>query len=186
VWVVHTEASPLFTVGAADFGQGLEALAEDGDPSELAASLAGRSGLVTPFAPGVWAVHTAADPLFTAGQADRGQGLEALAEDGTPAGLAKTLASQADVSSSGVFNTPAGADGPGPLLPNNAYEFTVEATPGDYLSLATMFVQSNDLFYGPTGTGIALFNAAGSPVSGDVTDQIELWDAGTEVNQAAR
>jgi hypothetical protein len=46
-----------------------------------------------------------------------------------------------------------------------------------------MFVQSNDLFYAPDGAGIALFNAEATPVTGDVTSQIGLWDAGTEVNQ---
>lgn len=84
----------------------------------------------------------------------------------------------------GVFNTPADADGPGPLLPGSAYEFAVQAKPGEVLSLATMFVQSNDLFYGPNGQGIALFDANGNPIAGEVTGQLELWDAGTEVNQA--
>jgi hypothetical protein len=183
VWVVHTAENPLFTAGAPDFGQGLEALAEDGDPAALATALASETGLITPFAPGVWVIQTAVDPLFTVGQIDRGQGLEALAEDGDPAGLAEALANQSGVSQVGVFNTPAGADGAGPLLPGNAYEFTVEAVPGDNLSFATMFVQSNDLFYGPDGNGIALFEANGTPVTGDVTDQVALWDAGTEVNQ---
>jgi hypothetical protein len=142
-----------------------------------------QSAMTTPFAPGVWAVHTAADPLFSAGQADRGQGLEALAEDGDPSALAAAVAGQAGVSASGAFNTPVGASEPGPLLPGEAYEFNIVAVPGDMLSLATMFVQSNDLFYAPDGAGIALFNSDGTPVNGDVTGQIQLWDAGTEVNQ---
>jgi hypothetical protein len=183
VWVVHPEASSLFVEGSPDSGLGLEALAEDGDPSALAAALASQSGLVTPFAPGVWAVHVAHDPLFTAGQADRGAGLEALAEDGNPADLNEALTNREGVIGSGVFNTPVGAAGPGPLLPGEAYEFSFAAAPGDYLSLATMFVQSNDLFYAPNGAGIVLFNANGTPISGDVTSQIGLWDAGTEVNQ---
>jgi hypothetical protein len=45
-----------------------------------------------------------------------------------------------------------------------------------------MFGQSNDLFYAPGEKGIALF-ANGRPVSGDVTSQLVLWDAGTEVNE---
>jgi hypothetical protein len=144
---------------------------------------AAQAALTTSFGPGVWVVHTAADPLFSAGQADRGQGLEALAEDGDPSGLAASVVSQTGVSAGGVFDTPVGATEPGTLLPGQAYEFTVEAVPGDMLSLATMFVQSNDLFYAPDGQGIALFNSDGTPVSGDVTGQIQLWDAGTEVNQ---
>ncbi len=169
VWVVHTGDSPLFTEDAPDFGQGLEVLAEDGDPSGLAANLAAQSGLITPFAPGVWAVHTAADPLFTAGQPDGGQGLEALAEDGDPSGLAAAIANRAGITASDVFNTPVGATEPGPLLPGQTYQFTVEAIPGDQLSFATMFVQSNDLFFAPNGTGIALFKADGTPVTAFVT-----------------
>ena len=184
VWVVHRAASALFTAGAPDYGQGLEALAEDGDPSALAANLADQSGLVTPFAPGVWAVHTGANPLFTAGQPDRGQGLEALAEDGDPSTLDKALTDQKGVISSGAFNTPVGAAEPGALLPGHAYAFSFEAAPGDYVSFATMFVQSNDLFYGPNGRGIALFGSDGTPIRGNVTDQVLLWDTGTEVNQA--
>jgi hypothetical protein len=183
VWVVHTQGSPLFVEGAPDLGLGLEALAEDGNPADLATALARKSGLNTPFAPGVWVVHTTADSLFTAGQADRGVGLEALAEDGDPSNLAAAVANQAGVAASGVFNTPVGESGPGPLLPGNAYEFTFTAAPGDYLSFATMFVQSNDLFYAPDGTGIALFKADGTPITSDITNQITLWDAGTEVNQ---
>ena len=49
---------------------------------------------------------------------------------------------------------------------------------------ATMFVQSNDLFYAPSEDGIALWDDAGNRISGDVTDQIMLWDSGTEENQA--
>jgi hypothetical protein len=47
----------------------------------------------------------------------------------------------------------------------------------------TMFAQSNDLFYAPREEGIALFDASGKPIRGDVTSQILLWDAGTEVNE---
>ena len=46
-----------------------------------------------------------------------------------------------------------------------------------------MFVQSNDLFYGPDENGIALFDDSGYPIEGRVTRQIDLWDAGTEVNE---
>ena len=46
-----------------------------------------------------------------------------------------------------------------------------------------MFGQSNDLFYAPGESGIALFDAHGKPLQGDVTSQLALWDAGTEVNQ---
>jgi len=44
-----------------------------------------------------------------------------------------------------------------------------------------MFVPSNDVFVAPDESGIALFEN-GKPVSGDVTDAVTLWDAGTEPN----
>jgi hypothetical protein len=46
-----------------------------------------------------------------------------------------------------------------------------------------MFVPSNDYFYAPAAAGIALWDASGNQVSGDVTSQIQLWDAGSEVDQ---
>jgi hypothetical protein len=51
------------------------------------------------------------------------------------------------------------------------------------MNLATMFVQSNDLFIAPVAAGIPMFNDDGTPRSGDVTAEILFWDAGTEVNQ---
>ena len=182
VWTVHTEDDPLFTAGQPDRGEGLEALAEDGDPSMLAMALEGRTGVPVILAPGVWAVHTEDAPLFTTGQADRAEGLEALAEDGDPSGLAAALEMDS-VDSSGVFNTPTGASDPGTVTSGSSYGFMVNASPGSMLSFATMFVQSNDLFYAPDETGIPLFDMDDMPVTGDVTMQVMLWDAGTEINQ---
>lgn len=184
VFVVHTSAAPLFQSGRTDSGMGLEAIAEDGDPAELADALAERTGLTSPLAPGVWAVHGAtAAPIFTAGSADRQEGLESLAEDADPSALAATLQADSDVASSGVFNTPDGASSPGPILPGNSYSFQLVASPGDRLSFATMLGQSNDLFYAPMENGIALFSGT-APVDGDLTNMVDLWDAGTEVNEA--
>ncbi len=183
VWVVHTEPAPLFMPGEPDRGDGLEAIAEDGNPGALGDVLADNTGLTVPFAPGVWAVHTEPEPLFTPGQPDRGDGLEALAEDGNPVALASALANQGNVLSSGAFNTPVGATSPAPIGPGGAYEFMINAPSGAKLSFATMFVPSNDLFCGPDENGIALHAEDGTPVSGDVTSQIMLWDAGTEENQ---
>jgi len=183
VWVVHTASAALFEPGMMDSGDGLEALAEDGSSASLAMALAGDTGLTTPITPGVWMVHTSDDPLFKAGSVDRGAGLEALAEDGDPSILAAAITSVAGILSSGTFTTPAGASAAGPLLPGAMYEFTVEARPGQMLSFATMFVKSNDLFFAPDGMGIDLYDSGDMPSSGDVTTQIMLWDAGTEVNE---
>ena len=51
--------------------------------------------------------------------------------------------------SSGAFNTPAGSSGPGPALPGGAYQFSFNAAPGENVSFATMFLQSNDWFFAP-------------------------------------
>ncbi|MGA7934540.1 MAG: spondin domain-containing protein, partial [Kovacikia sp.] len=134
------------------------------------------------FSPGIWLVSSSNDPLFTVGQKDRGQGIEAIAEDGNPSKLAKSLQSQKGVQSSGIFNTAVGATKVGGIRPGQAFEFTVTASPGQKLSLVTMFGQSNDWYYAPK-TGIALFDANGKPVQGDVTSKISLWDAGTEVDE---
>ncbi len=78
---------------------------------------------------------------------------------------------------------PVGAAEPGPLFPGESYTVEVEAAPGHNLTLATMFVQSNDWFFSLGGEGISLFGADGAPLTGDVTDRVTLWDAGTEVDQ---
>lgn len=144
-------------------------------------------GGLTVLAPGAFELNEHPVSFFTPGEADRGAGLEALAEDGLPGPLAdginQMMAGDMMGFEAAVFNTPVGADAPGPAGPGQAYEFTIEAHPGQYLTFATMFVQSNDWFFAPGAEGIALFDMDGNPISGDITDQISLWDAGTEVNQ---
>jgi hypothetical protein len=134
------------------------------------------------FSPGVAVVHTNKAPIFTVGKKDRGQGLEAQSEDGSPDMLAKSLQGGKGIKSVAVFDTPVGASGPGPITPGTAYELTISAMPGDRLSLTTMMGQSNDWFYATAETGIALFKN-GQPISRDITSSIILWDAGTEVDQ---
>lgn len=136
------------------------------------------------FSPGTAIVHTAKAPIFTAGKKDRGQGLEAQSEDGDPSTLAKSLVGGKGIKSVAVFDTPAGASAPGPITPGTAYETTISAVPGDRLSLTLMMGQSNDWFYAPAESGIELFKD-GKAISGDISSQLILWDAGTEVDQEA-
>lgn len=132
-----------------------------------------------PLSPGAYAVYTGDNPVFTVG-GSAGPGLEILAEDGFPMQLASELKGAANVTDSGVFKQPAG---PKPaLLPGQSATFTVTASPGEKLSFATMFVPSNDAFYG-AANGIDLFDASGAPASGDVTSQIAAYDAGTEQDE---
>jgi hypothetical protein len=182
VFVVHDGSDPLFVAGSADSGDGLEGVAEDGANSTLADALASRTGVSTPFAPGVFAVHDPAVSLFVVGSPDAGLGLEAIAEDGNPADLDAALTGLADVSMNGVFNTPEGAGGPGPIVDGWTYAFTVTARPGERLSFATMFVQSNDLIVAPSGGGLDLF-PGGTALSGNATASLAMYDVGTEMNQ---
>jgi hypothetical protein len=143
------------------------------------------NGKTAPFvsAPVLWVVHsTSTNPIFTAGQPDAGLGLERLAETGNPSRLAEALRSRPGVVHVGADASPLGAKADGPLTPGQGYEFEITARPGEQLSTAWMFGQSNDLFYS-NDRPIALFTAAGKPVSGQMTAQLSLWDAGTEVNE---
>ncbi len=127
-------------------------------------------------------IHSGPNPFVTGDMGERLHGLETLAEDGDPAKAAETLGMMDMVVIHGVAAIPVGQADPGPAFPGAAYSFTVNAHDGERLSFATMYVQSNDLFYSPSGDGLPLF-AMGAPVSGDVTDRIVLYDAGTEVNE---
>jgi len=139
-----------------------------------------------PFAlsPGLFVLSTKNAPLFTEGKAARANGLEMQAEDGDPSGLVKSLEAMHHASNlHGVFNTPVGAMGAGPIRPGDSYEYTFTAMPGMKLFTTMMFGQSNDWFYAPDTNGIALFDAKGNPVGGDVTQKMILWNAGTEVDE---
>jgi len=190
VYAVHTMPAPFFVEGEAAAGAGLvgsaegvENIAEDGFPEALAMDTKAATGLIVPLSPGAWAIHEDGIlPLYNIDSPDFGEGLEAVAEDGVPTMLAASLAEKAGVKFSGAFDTPVGADGPGAIGPGGSYQFTCEGTDGDYLSLATMFVQSNDWFYSFAPKGIALFED-GAPREGDVTEYIFLYDSGTEADE---
>jgi len=150
--------------------------------------------------PGAYAVHAAENPIFTEGEA-ASVGLEALAEAGPPTGFPdqpglvdelQDMTGNMGVASAGAYtpgntvadpNDPMGeVPGAPPIAPGGAFEFGVEAEPGQRLSFASMFVPSNDLFFAPGAEGIILWPEGGEPVEGDVTDSVDLWDAGTEPN----
>ncbi len=148
-------------------------------------NVSGASELPTPLSPGVWAVHEAAGPFFTAGEVDRAEGLVGIAEDGSPGALASSLDGSTAVVSSGAFDTPEGGAAAGPAFPGDSYSFMVEAMPGEKLNFATMFVQSNDVFISPNGEGIELFDANGAPMAErDVTSEVSFWDVGSEKEEA--
>jgi hypothetical protein len=184
VFVIHSEAEPLFVVGNTQRAAGLEALAEDGDPTELTAVLAENSGVVSPLAPGLWVIHGESDQgeLYQLGEPDYGNGLETLAEDGDPVDLLAYYGDQANPPAIGIFGGVYGDDVM-PLLPGGAFIFDIEARPGDRISIASMFGQSNDMFLATAPEGIALFDGDGAPIAGDISAEFSMLDAGTEVNE---
>lgn len=151
---------------------GLASLQDEADVTDLASDLASRTGLTAVFGPGVWAVHTERWLLFQEG-ASASSGLEVLAEDGDPLPLAQSLANEGE--RVGVYG-PGDGTSYSPQFPGQTSSFTVEAAPGELLSMAFMFSQSNDLFLSPEGGGVPL-------EEGDLTHAFVLWDAGTEANQ---
>lgn len=172
---LHFNPPALAALALAGLGAAMPALA--GSPAQRLAVLIENvstgetlrlpSGATTnvPVAPGVYAVVSRGKVLFQDGGSAGDTGLETLAEDGNPEPLIESLRKTTGVRAVGMF------------VPGQPFE--IEAAPGDRLVFAAMFVQSNDLFYAPGPEGIALSDARG-----DVTAQIRLWDAGTEVNQA--
>ena len=181
VYVVHGDPDPLFEEGQPDHGMGLERIAEEGNPALLGPAVADMTGLATPLSPLAWVVHQGGMPIFELGQPDFDNGLERIAEDGNPADLGDSLTGDG-FSASGTVAIPDGASSPGPITPGNSYTFVIEGAPGDSLSFASMFGQSNDIFLAPGQNGIDLF-PGGTPLSGDVSSQLSWWDAGTEANQ---
>lgn len=136
-----------------------------------------------PFAlsPGLFVVTYKKMDFFNVGK-KANAGLEAQAEDGNPTVLSKHLLTKVGSAYMGIFNKPVGAEAPAPILPGGAFEFTFTATEGMKLNFIAMYGQSNDLFYAPA-QALDLF-VKGIPLSGDITDRLMLWDAGTEANQA--
>ncbi|MBT1689327.1 spondin domain-containing protein [Dawidia soli] len=82
---------------------------------------------------------------------------------------------------SGTFK---GTGTPPVILPGQSVSFSFSAAKNQRLTFATMYGWSNDLFFAPENPGIKLYNDDGSPVTGDVSSQVKLWDNGTRVNQA--
>jgi len=138
------------------------------------------------FSPGVWIVYrdAAKNPLFSEGE-KASKGLEVLAETGKPESLLAEMKKNPEVLQAGIFEIPIGA---GVTTPTNAspgkiFEFSFKARPGTKLTFASMFIHSNDLFFSLPDSGTTLFSAGEEPLKKDISDQIILFDAGSEINQ---
>jgi len=82
---------------------------------------------------------------------------------------------------SGTFQ---GTGSPALIMPGQSTTITFSAAKGEALSFATMYGWSNDLFFAPANPGIQVYDNTGTPIEGDVSAQIKLWDNGTRINQA--
>jgi hypothetical protein len=183
VFVINTAKAPLFKVNEPVSPYGLERIAEDGNPVKLAEWISKNTGYVSPFSPGVWAVHRSdAKPIFTKNAPDYMEGLERIAEDGNPADLATSIIKKKGIKETGVYSIPVGKSSSAPIMPGEKFEFEFKASHGERLSFASMLGQSNDIFISPGDIGIELFTKNGA-VTGDVSEKIYLWDAGTEINE---
>ncbi|MCD8182805.1 MAG: spondin domain-containing protein [Bacteroides sp.] len=67
------------------------------------------------------------------------------------------------------------------VLPGQSISFTFHAGKGQALMFATMYGASKDWFFAPENPGIQLYKNDGTPMTGDVSSQIKLWDNGTKV-----
>ena len=134
-----------------------------------------------PLSPGVWAVYDDTDEsLFDLDQ-EANLATERQAEEGMNDMKHADLNAATWVEDNGQFASSGGADGQ-IIGSGESVSFTFDAEPGDHLQFMTMFGQSNDWFYAFSGNGLDLFNGD-DPISGDVTSQIALYDAGTELDE---
>ena len=128
--------------------------------------------------PGIVLAHGACRPLFDETGSDHGIGLANLTNEGGAARLAANLARQGLAVH--VLDTPTAGEGPGPLLPGEAYAAMVHADPAEpNLSLAFMLLPSGGEWVGTPAGGIPLWDAKGNPVTGEITADLSLWDVGT-------
>lgn len=135
-----------------------------------------------PLSPPAYAVFTGDDPMFEPG--DRAnEGTARIAEDGFAEAMLAILASDNDVKTSNVATSPGGPDDGPAVFSGESVTFNVSAQPGDKFQFETMFVQSNDWFYAFDDGGLELFDGS-TPVAGDVTGRVAIYDAGSEEDTA--
>ncbi len=183
-YAVHTGSNPIYTTGGSA-SIGLEALAEAGPPT----GFPNEPGLVDELAMMADGSMDDDDSMDDGG--DDSMGDDDSMDDSDDSMDDDSMASPTVVDWGAYTpdntvadpNDPMGeVPGAPPIAPGGAFEFDIEAEPGQHLSVASMFVPSNDIFFSAAEGGISLWPEDGEPVEGDVTDSIDLFDAGTEPN----
>lgn len=123
---------------------------------------------------GIYFTQIGGHPLFFNFAFDYGDGLEDLAEDGIADSIFENIQSRPTLQDLGQFTE---------FSPGESISFQIEANYGESFNLAVMFTECNDCFYSFNDDGISLFEADGTPISGDYSSKLFLWDAGTEENE---
>ena len=136
----------------------------------------------TPLAPGAFIVHTSMETLFAEGVVDRGEGLEALAEDGDPSTLVASLGALATVSVSEHSPPPMGQTSRDPHFPGRATASPSKQRPATISRSQPCSCSQTIGSSQRPSSGISLFDGE-APLDGDITDLVYLWDAGTEVDE---
>lgn len=173
------DPTPLYKKDAPT-ANGLTAIAETGDNSQLSAYVQGITGIFTPLSPVLVVVYNGiADPLFKSGENDRGEGLKELAQKGNADILAAALKNKEGVKA--VYVLPA-ADSKVllPVInnqPGSSVSQDISVAQGDRIAIATMYGFSNDWFFATSEDGID------ATKKGDVSSAISLYDNGTAINQ---
>lgn len=147
------------------------------------AMILGMPDRTAPISHGVWAIFNSNSAnLFTL-DAAADEGTARIAEDGFTFVKTNSLNNTSSIYTNGEFTAPGGPANNEALFTGESSMFMIKAKPGQMLQFQSMFVQSNDWFYSFSGAGLDLFNGE-TPISGDVTSSIKLYDAGTELDEA--
>ncbi len=171
--------SPLYTEGKPT-ANGLTAIAEMGDNSQLSTYVKGITGIFTPLSPILVVVYNGTDnPIYKTGENDRGEGLKDLAQKGNADILAAALKLKSGVKEVYVLPAPDSKV----LIPvingqrGSVVSQQITYASGDRIAIATMYGFSNDWFFASTDNGV---DAA---TKGDISKTIALYDNGTAVDQ---
>ncbi len=133
------------------------------------------------FAPGILILHTDDFALIEPGAPSLYPGFEAMVEDGSNADLIADLDGESGVISAESFAALDASYKDSPMLPGERATKSVDAVPGQRITVATMYGESNDVFV--AALSIPLFDVDENALETDATADLTLWDAGTEINE---
>jgi len=149
-WVVHDAGEMPFYQVSTFAGPELMDQAQSNINSGFRDVLRENTGWFSTLSPGAYAIN---DSLFNIGTAASGA-MELLAENGDPSGFEN------------VFDTPNGSSQPGMISTGESYSFLIDGTAGDYFSMASMLLETNDWYVG--AQFIPLFQN-NKPLTGEIT-----------------